>query len=204
MKIKKLVDFLAKDANGESQSPYMTEDGAISVTPQGEEEKVVYIDNSKLETAYEHSDHNQLISGKTQWSDQFIGDILVEKGRLTPEDVERTINYQQSEGLYFGEAAVALKLVNQDDILQALSIQFGYAYGSDRNRLSPSLVMANAPFGEQAEEFRTIRSHLQRSWLSPETKTLAVVSSEGQEGRSYVAANLALSFFAVRPFDIVD
>ena len=54
--------------------------------------------------------------------------------------------------------------------------------------------MAYSPFGEQAEEFRSIRSQLLNDWLDVDNRTLAIVSPEPKEGRSYFAANLALAF----------
>jgi receptor protein-tyrosine kinase len=123
-----------------------------------------------------------------------MGEILIEQGKLKSQDIQRILTYQQNEGLYFGEAAIALKLANQDDVLRALSMQFGYTYSLGRDSISTDLVMAHVPFSKQAEEFRAIRSRLINNWLSLEKRTMAVVSPASREGRSYIAANLALAF----------
>jgi chain length determinant protein tyrosine kinase EpsG len=123
-----------------------------------------------------------------------MGEILVDLGKLGQDDVDRVIVYQQEKGLYFGEAAVGLGLVTQDDILHALSTQFGYTYSTVLSILSKKLTMAHSPFGKQAEEFRAIRGQLLSGLLKQGQKTLAVVSPGTREGRSYVAANLALAF----------
>ncbi len=157
-------------------------------------ENVVYIDNAQLETAKERSERKELLSSGTQWADQTMGAILVSMEKLGSNDVQQILDYQQENGLYFGEAAVQLKLVDSDDIKQALSRQFGYTYNKGEQSLSSEMVMAYSPFDEQAEEFRIIRGRLLNDWLTPDQKTLAVVSPESSEGRSYVAANLALSF----------
>jgi hypothetical protein len=107
-----------------------------------------------------------------------MGEILLSQGKLDVAGVNRVVDYQREKGLYFGEAAIELKLVKQDDILRALSSQFGYSYGNDEPS-SKEMVMASAPFSEVAEEFRSIRAHLLNEWLSPSRKTLAIVSPVG-------------------------
>lgn len=203
MKIKTLMDFLNKETDDSCNEQEVYSDGAgMNAAP---EEKVVFIENARLETAREQVDKKGLIVGGTQWADQSMGEILIDLGKLSREDVDRIIEYQRDKGLYFGEAAVELKLVEQEDILQALSKQFGYTYDRDEEILSKKLVMAYSPFGEQAEEFRTIRGQLISNWLGAEQKTLAIVSPERKEGRSYVAANLALAFSQLgRPTLLID
>ncbi len=192
MKIRKLVDFLGGEENGDRQAPGLTD--RVDVDGMQRYEKVVYIDDATPEASYEQENIKQLIKGGTQWSNRLMGEILVDHGKLTSEDVEHILSHQHSNRLHFGETAIALKLANQNDILRALSIQFGYTYSFDRDKLSSDLVMAHAPFSKQAEEFRAIRSQLINNWLNLENRTLAVVSPAGREGRSYVAANLALAF----------
>ena len=184
MKIKTRMDFLNNESGEHSSG--RDEDAS--------EKKVIYIENARLETAREQIESNALLASGTQWADQNLGELLVGLGKLGKEDVERVIKHQRDKGLYFGEAAVDLRLVDDADVLHALSIQFGYTYNKNEESLSKEVAMAYSPFGEQAEEFRAIRSQLLNSWLQPNRKTLAVVSPENAEGRSYVAANLALAF----------
>ena len=202
MKIKTLMDFLNKD----SAEPCSEPDYRVNARPSSSvEEKVIYIENARLETDREQSERKDLLASSTQWADQSMGDILIDLGKLGSEDVDRIISHQRDKGLYFGEAAVELDLVDQEDILQALSIQFGYTYDRNEESLSKKMVMAYSPFGEQAEEFRAIRSQLLNNWLQPEQKTLAIVSPESKEGRSYIAANLALAFSQLgRPTLLID
>jgi len=181
MKIKNLMDHLNEMGDPEKQKSEA-------------DDSVTFIENARLETVEEQTQSKALMAGVTQWSNQSMGDILIEMGRLDIDDISRIVDYQREKGLYFGEAAVELKLVDQDDILHALSIQFGYTYSPGDQDMSREMVMAHSPFGEQAEEFRSIRGQLLSNWLTTNTKTLAVVSPESNEGRSYVAANLALAF----------
>lgn len=113
---------------------------------------------------------------------------------LTEADADRIADYQRARGLRFGQAAVALRLASQADVDWALSQQYGYAWvreGEDAG--SPELVQAHAPFDATAEAFRDLRAHLMNQ---PELarRALAVVSTRAGDGRSFVAANLAIAF----------
>ena len=57
-----------------------------------------------------------------------IGAILIDAGRLKPEDAERIMRLQREQPLRFGDAAIQLGLLNQADIQYALSRQFDYPY----------------------------------------------------------------------------
>jgi len=126
-----------------------------------------------------------------------IGDILVAAGRLSVEDANRIAERQQADKTQFGQAALALKLLTKDDIDYALSKQFNYAYLSEQDAtLSPELVAAYKPFSRVGENLRAVRSQLMLRWFNtdPEHKVIAVVSPGAGEGRSFIAANLAVVF----------
>ena len=57
-----------------------------------------------------------------------IGQILMSFGRITEEDVERAIEYQQEEGGYFGEALLAMGFVSQEELEWGLASQFDLPY----------------------------------------------------------------------------
>jgi protein-tyrosine kinase len=126
-----------------------------------------------------------------------IGEILVASGRLAATDANRIAERQQKDRSRFGDAALALKLLRKDDIDYALSQQFNYAYLSSKDAtLSTELVAAYKPFGRTGENLRALRSQLMLRCFNPETprKALAVVSANHGEGRSFIAANLAIVF----------
>ena len=159
MKIKTLMDFL----NNSNESGHKGEGGTSDTDYRTSttDENVIYIENPSLETVNEQLEGKELLRGGTQWVDQSMGEILVESGKLSNVDIDRVIDHQREKGLYFGEAAVDLKLVSPDDILQALSRQFGYTYGQGGDDAScQEKIMVSAPFGERAEEFRSIREQL--------------------------------------------
>ena len=128
--------------------------------------------------------------------DKAIGQILAELRDLSPDQIQQVLNHQHQHGLRFGEAAVALRLVETDDVLVALSRQFHYPYApKERRRDSPDLVSLNEPFSYRAETFRALRSQLlQRLWDRPGPKrALSVISSDIGDGKTYCACNLAVS-----------
>ena len=122
-----------------------------------------------------------------------IGAYLRDAGKLSDEQIARVAARQKEQGLRFGEAAVALKLLVEDDVRAALAAQFDYPFGV--GGVDRELVVAADPFGQQAEMFRELRSRLLLEAL-PETApfTLAVLSAQQGEGRTYIAANLAAAF----------
>ncbi|MBP9060750.1 MAG: chain length determinant protein tyrosine kinase EpsG [Rhodoferax sp.] len=126
-----------------------------------------------------------------------IGDILVATGHLSAADVVRIGERQKQDQIQFGDAALALKLLSKADLDFALSQQFGYAYLSDQDTsLSSELVAAYKPFSRVGENLRAVRSQLMLRWFNtdPAHKVLALVSPGRGEGRSFVAANLAIVF----------
>jgi receptor protein-tyrosine kinase len=132
-----------------------------------------------------------------QLPDRSIGAILIDAGKLSVEDAERILALQKREDLRFGDAAVKLGLVRPEDIQYALSLQFDYSYLPPGNYdLSRELVAAFAPFSREVEALRGLRSQLMLRWFtaSPQRKTLAITSALRGEGRSYLAANLAVVF----------
>jgi protein-tyrosine kinase len=127
--------------------------------------------------------------------DKSIGELIGKTNHLTPDQVQQVLTYQKETGLRFGEAAVALGLVTNDEVLFALSQQFHYPYSPvDKQKLNPELVTAAQPFSKQAEAFRAIRGQvLLRTFQEGVPKSaLAVVSANAADGKTFFAANLAI------------
>jgi chain length determinant protein tyrosine kinase EpsG len=126
-----------------------------------------------------------------------LGAVLMDAGRLRIEDAERIIKLQREKKLRFGEAALALGLITQADIDYALSRQFNFPYLlRGQSAVSEQVVAAYEPFAPQVEALRLLRSQLMLRWFGsdPGSKCLAILSAEPKEGRSFVAANLAVVF----------
>jgi chain length determinant protein tyrosine kinase EpsG len=126
-----------------------------------------------------------------------IGAILVDTGRLGLDDVERILHMQRERGIRFGDAAVELGLLTIADIQFALARQYDYPYLlPGQGEVSEELVAAYEPFSHKVEALRALRSNLMVRWLTGanEQRILAVVSPGRGDGRSYLAANLAVVF----------
>ena len=129
--------------------------------------------------------------------DRSIGDIIRSMRKLSDAQIEEIITYQKAHGIRFGEAAVALSLVDDNDVLWALSQQFHYPYAPEgREPENPELVVAADPFGQQAEIFRDLCSQVTMTAPEPgrPRRAYCVVSPDSGDGKSFMAANLAVAF----------
>ena len=136
--------------------------------------------------------HAQLLERR----DRRIGSILVEQGSLTAEDIERVLKLQRGRNRRFGEVARRAGLVSEADVRRALARQFDSPLLEPGDGASTELVVAFDPFHPRAEELRALRTQLTVRWAqaAPGQRVLAIVSPGAGEGRSYIAANLAVLF----------
>lgn len=126
-----------------------------------------------------------------------IGSMLIDAGRITPESAEAVLKLQKEKGLRFGEAAIQLGLISQDELQHCLSRQFDYPYLlAGDTRVSTEVIAAFEPFSPAVEQLRGLRSQLMLRELNPDSpnRSLAIISPDSGEGRSYLAANLAVVF----------
>lgn len=128
-----------------------------------------------------------------------IGAILVEDGRLNPRDVEAIQKYAIERRLRFGDAAIQLKLVTSEDVKFALARQFKYPeFLRGDEGVAEEVIAAHGPQNEIVEPIRGLRSQLMIRWLNAsKRKVLAITSAGRGEGRSWLAANLAVAFAQV-------
>jgi chain length determinant protein tyrosine kinase EpsG len=126
-----------------------------------------------------------------------IGAVLVEAGRLSSEDAQAIVQLQHEKGLRFGDAGKELGFLTQGDIDFALARQFEYPYLiRGESGVSEEVIAAYDPFSTQAESMRALRAQLMVRWFDkePAHKALAIISAARHEGRSFIAANLAVVF----------
>lgn len=133
-----------------------------------------------------------------------MGRILLYNGKITNEEVKAIIRVQHERGLRFGDAAVALGLVDQEDINAVLATQFAYtAPPAIDSQLDKQLVTAFQPDGLHAEALRSLRSELLLRYFSNTSSlgnphssplALALVGAEDAAGTALMAANLAICF----------
>jgi len=135
------------------------------------------------------------LSPSTPKGGRQIGAILIDSGTITPRDAEEVLRLQKDRGLRFGEAAIKLGLISEADLHRVLASQYDYPYiTTEESKVSLELVAAYRPSSPQVEMLRAIRSQLMLRWFTESRKQLAVVSVARGEGRSYLAANLAVVF----------
>lgn len=126
-----------------------------------------------------------------------LGNVLVADGKISARDIDPILAIQRARGIRFGEAALQLRLITRDDLRDAIARQYGLLHllpGS--GNISRELVAASEPFHPRAEELRALRTQLLIRWANAGVRhrMLAIVSPGAGEGRSYVAANLAVVF----------
>jgi len=133
---------------------------------------------------------------RSDLQDKLIGEILRVTNKLDAGQIDQILADQAQRKKKFGESAIALGLVEHEDVMWALSQQFQYAYTpGSQGALSDELILASQPFGEAAEIFREMRTQLLMNVLdgSPR-RALSVISAGVGEGKTFFAANLAIAF----------
>jgi protein-tyrosine kinase len=137
------------------------------------------------------------VAAKSPMTGSHIGALLIDTGKLIAEDAERIIRHAREHGLRFGDAAVQLGLLSRDEIDRVVARQFDYPYlVAGESAVGAEVVAAYKPFNPQVESLRGLRSQLLLRRLANGTNKnrLAIVSVDRGDGRSYLAANLAVVF----------
>lgn len=139
---------------------------------------------------------DQLASNPSQ-RERSIGAIIAETRHPTAEQVESVLAYQKKHSVRFGEAAIATGLASADDVIFALAQQYHYPVSLEQQKqISAELVTLNRPFSQQGEAFRDLRSQIILR-VDPGSegarRPLAVVSADIGDGKTFVAANLAVT-----------
>jgi receptor protein-tyrosine kinase len=129
--------------------------------------------------------------------DSSIGAILIRIGRLSVADADKVMRFSIERNLRFGDAAVELGVLTAADIELALSRQYDYPYLlRGESAISEEVIAAYEPFTTRVESLRALRNQLMWRWFETgkERRALAITSAESGDGRSFLAANLAVVF----------
>ncbi len=140
---------------------------------------------------------NTTTDARNKLAQRSIGAILIDAGRLSPDNADIILRLQRERGTSFGETAIRLGLLTEADIELGLSRQFNFPYlVKGQSQVSSELIAAYEPFGTEAEALRALRSQLMLRWFdrAQGRSALAITSAGRNEGRSFLAANLALVF----------
>ncbi|SNS73125.1 receptor protein-tyrosine kinase [Noviherbaspirillum humi] len=126
-----------------------------------------------------------------------IGTILVDAGRLESDDIENICVFQQKSDCLFGEAAVRMGLLSETDVAQALLRQFDCGYlVRGRSRVHHEVFAAYEMTSGRTEILRRLRSSILACLAEHDNdeRVLSIISAHRMEGRSILAANLAVLF----------
>jgi len=126
-----------------------------------------------------------------------MGDACIASHRLTRAEVDNVLALQVQKQLRFGEAAVALGLLTESDVRELLNVQFNNAAFASPElmaRISPTLAVLHAPESDAAQAIKRLRSELLVQMGEKRTLVMAVLSPAKGEGKSHIAASLAIAF----------
>jgi protein-tyrosine kinase len=127
-----------------------------------------------------------------------IGAILATEGKLDSARIGQVLRLQHvRHGLRFGEAALSLGLITREDLRLALAKQYDFpCQRLNGSSVHPDLIVFRDALHPSVERLRALRTRLLIRWsgLGNKPRALAVVSPGSREGRSFVAANLAVLF----------
>jgi chain length determinant protein tyrosine kinase EpsG len=131
-----------------------------------------------------------------------IGEILVDAGLLSPDSIEPILEGARAEsGLRFGEVAVAQRRLSEAQVRQALAFQFDFpVLTPGASRVSGEVLTAYEGKHPLAADLRKLRTQVHARWLRhqaeqwPPRRAVAVISPNRGDGKSFVAANLAVTF----------
>lgn len=130
--------------------------------------------------------------------DKRIGAILAADGKLDGGHIGQVLRLQQTRHeLRFGEAALSLGLISRDDLRMALAKQYDFPIQKlNGGSVHPDLIAFRNALHPSVERLKALRTRLLIRWsgLGNEPRALAIVSPGPREGRSFVAANLAVLF----------
>lgn len=124
-----------------------------------------------------------------------VADLLVSSGRLAREDLARIRLKQQDANVAFDTAAVELGIMSRDEVEALLRPPPTAFDGAASSPLSPELVCATAPDNPFATAVYRIRTALALAHRGRrDALVVAIVGTERGEGRTTLAANLAVAF----------
>jgi protein-tyrosine kinase len=139
----------------------------------------------------------KLMSLSNERAVSLIGTLLLESGKINPEDTAKVLRRQEETGLKFGEAAIRLGLVSAADVNEVIAQQFAYRYVTPgQSRIAQEVIAAYDPFSEKVEDLRGLRAQLMQRCFGPlgQRRHLVIAGCDRRAGRSYLAANLAVVF----------
>jgi receptor protein-tyrosine kinase len=133
-----------------------------------------------------------------------IASHLVRQCGLSADDLRRIRAAMESFDLGFGEAALRLGLATQADV-DGAGQQVKPEERAARARPDPTLPLLADPFSPHSERLRALCTELQLRREGNECNAFAVISAARHEGRSWLAAEVAIALSELgQPTLLVD
>lgn len=129
-----------------------------------------------------------------------MGQAFVNAGKLTQDEVARIVQIQRRRRIRFGEAAIRLGLLSEEDVHEVLAQQFNYQTvvkrpgKNTRKDVSTSIQIAHTPYSTESETIRRFRSEILLRAGDHPCLIVALTSPNPGEGKSHLAASLAVAF----------
>lgn len=128
-----------------------------------------------------------------------IGEVLVSRGMISREQAGQAAQASVEHGIKFGDACVRLRFISSEQLQNVLAGQLSAALMISADKISRDVFAHHQTEGSAIEDIRSLRNALTLRWFQHPTggRALSVISAGRYEGRSLVAANLAVTFAQV-------
>ncbi|WP_281784610.1 CpsD/CapB family tyrosine-protein kinase [Sinimarinibacterium flocculans] len=138
--------------------------------------------------------------------DQRLRAAIIRRYALNEESVAHIASLQDAQGLRFSDAAIRLGYATQAEIDSLVELSLPPMVQERQLAPAPVLGLAHDPYHPRSEQIRSLRTELLlRHEAGNEANILAVLSPCAGEGRSQLAAELAIAFSQLgRPTLLVD
>ncbi|SET48613.1 chain length determinant protein tyrosine kinase EpsG [Nitrosomonas marina] len=124
-----------------------------------------------------------------------IGQILLEMGKLTLDDIGNILQLQKKKQVQFGVAARQLELISDNDIQHALACQLDDSRLRTKHQsIAVNLPILNQPDSTLAESIRSVRTQLILRGFPSSQNALAIVGIRKNAGTSHFVASLAAMY----------
>jgi len=124
-----------------------------------------------------------------------IGYLLLTEGKITESQAEKVIELQKKDNIRFGQAAMKLGFISEEDLQKVLSHQFSFPFvSSELSNFDKRLIAASKPFDLSVEKLRSLRSNLLLRWFEQGHKSVTFAGYDQKTITDVISANMAVLF----------
>src|SRR5947209_13567371 len=89
-----------------------------------------------------------------------IGDILVEKGLVTPEELQRALAEQEKTGEFLGSALIRMGCISEEQLLQSLSEQLNIPFVNLKHLTIDRAVIQRVPADRKSTRLNSSHANI--------------------------------------------